>query len=96
MKSHPMQPLEKDDDGVIRFKQNKIVRFLQQQAAKRGLDMNALAELPFAQEDRIQLAQLLGYSVGGFTDLPYVPAKVSVKAYRTARDKFPSISRRAA
>jgi hypothetical protein len=29
---HPMQPVYRDSDGVIRFKQNKIVRFLVERA----------------------------------------------------------------
>lgn len=37
---HPMQPLLKDEHGVLRFKANKIVRFLLDAGP---FDMNALA-----------------------------------------------------
>lgn len=68
MKKHPMQPIELDQHGVMRFKENKIVRHL----LDRGvIDMNQLARLPFSQEDRSQFAQLIGYSVSGWSDLGY-------------------------
>ena len=63
---HPMQPLEKDRHGTIRFKRNAIVDFL----AKNKL--NELAEMDFNNEDWEQLAQLIGYSLNGFSDLSYV------------------------
>jgi len=72
MTKHPMQPLEWVDD-VIRFKQNKIVRFL----LDAGLyDMNLLSMMPFDREDYEQFAQLIGYSVSGFGDLSYADPKV--------------------
>ena len=72
MTKHPMQPLEWVDD-VIRFKQNKIVRFL----LDAGLyDMNLLLMMPFDREDYEQFAQLIGYSVSGFGDLSYADPKV--------------------
>lgn len=68
---HPMQPVQRDTDGVVRFKPNKIVRFLVDWARPRGMSLNDLAILPFDDEDREQLAQLIGYSVSGFGDLSY-------------------------
>jgi hypothetical protein len=38
--------------------------------------MNNLALLPFSNEDRVQFAQLIGYSLNGFGELPYVSDKV--------------------
>lgn len=68
-RSHPMQPVEWASDGVIRFKENKIIDYL----FKTGkLDLNEIAAIPFPPEDRMQLAQLLGYSVSGYGDLSYV------------------------
>lgn len=66
---HPMQPVEDDGDDVIRFKQNAIVRHLLDNG---GIDLNALARLPFSREDHVQFAQLIGYSVRGFGELSYV------------------------
>lgn len=70
---HPMQPVVLDAHGVIRFKENKIVRALLDAATKAGdLDMNAQARMGFSPEDRRQFAQLIGYSVSGYGDLSYV------------------------
>ncbi len=66
---HPIQPLEKDKDGIIRFKQNKIVRYLLDNG---GIDLNHLAILDFSDNDREQLSQLIGYSLSGFGDLSHV------------------------
>lgn len=71
--THPMQPLEKDLSGTIRFKRNEIVRFLLDAGP---FDMNKIALMPFSQEDRVQFAQLIGYSVSGYGDLPYVPRRI--------------------
>jgi hypothetical protein len=54
---------------VLRFRENKIVSFL----LDHGLhDMNALSLMQFSDEDRAQFAQLIGYSLSGFAELPYV------------------------
>lgn len=71
--THPMQPLVLDGQ-VVRFKQNKIVRFLLDAGP---YDMNKLACMPFSDEDREQFAQLIGYSVSGFGELGY-PTDASV------------------
>jgi hypothetical protein len=63
---HPLQPLVKDSDGVVRFKVNEIVRTLLDFGP---LDMNKLAMMYFSQEDREQFAQLIGYSLSGFGEL---------------------------
>jgi hypothetical protein len=69
MSRHPIQPLEADDKGMLRFKRNAIVCHLLDNG---GIDMNKLAALPFSQEDREQFAQLIGYSHSGFGELSYV------------------------
>lgn len=65
---HPIQPIE-DDNGTLRFKPNKIVQYLLDAGP---FDMNHLAVIPFPQEDREQFAQLIGYSLTGFSELSYV------------------------
>ncbi len=70
MAKHPMQPLEFDKEGVIRFKQNAIVRFLL--ASHPEEDLNTISIRGFSTEDYIQLMQLIGYSVSGFGDLDLV------------------------
>lgn len=66
---HPMQPVITDAQGVRRFKQNALVAFLLDAGP---FDMNQLMHVKCPNEDREQFAQLIGYSVSGFGDLPYV------------------------
>ncbi|MBC8009196.1 MAG: hypothetical protein H7067_03770 [Burkholderiales bacterium] len=69
-----LQPIALDADGVARFKKNAIVNFLHE---KGGFDMNALARMEFSDDDRMQFAQLIGYSTSGFGELGYVPLHVA-------------------
>lgn len=70
---HPIQPIGKDEHGVVRFKKNAIVCYLLDNG---GIDLNAIARLQFSREDREQFAQLIGYSVCGASDLSYVSSEV--------------------
>ncbi len=74
---HPVQPLYHDDQGTLRFKENKIVCFLLDAGP---FDMNQLACMPFNNEDREQFAQLIGYSLCGFGELSYVSDETYNKA----------------
>lgn len=67
---HPIQPLALDAYGVMRFKPNAIVTYLLD--THPTCDLNTLARLNFSNEDRMQLAQLIGYSLSGFSELSYV------------------------
>jgi len=67
MSKHPIQPII-DNDGAFRFKGNKIVRHLLDNGP---FDMNDLAVQDFSDEDREQFAQLIGYSLNGFSELSY-------------------------
>ncbi len=75
---HPMQKLEKDEHGTIRFRRNKIVEHLAVN------ELNELSTMGFPAEDWEQLAQLIGYSVSGFSTLSYASDKVVKKAFRKA------------
>ena len=66
---NPIQPLEKDKNGVIRFKSNAIVNHLLEFASERGHGMTQLAMMNFNNDDRQQFAQLIGYSLGGYCEL---------------------------
>lgn len=82
---HPMQPLV-HERGALRFKRNAIVAYIVDWcAAKNGCvgyghidtsgpapSLNELAMMDFPAEDRMQLAQLIGYSVHGYAELNYV------------------------
>lgn len=68
-------------DGVVRFKENQLVRYLLDAGGRYGLDMNHLAILPgISNEDREQFAQLIGYPVSGFGELPYARHETVVAA----------------
>ena len=77
--NHPIQPPEKDESGIIRFKENRIVTFLLDEGP---FDMNKLAMLEFSREDREQFAQLIGYSLSGASDLSYMSDEVIGSAYK--------------
>lgn len=66
---HPIQPLEEDSRGTLRFKGNAIVKHLLDNG---GIDLNQIACLDFSHDDRQQFAQLIGYSLSGYGDLGYV------------------------
>lgn len=80
-----MQPIYLAKDKVMRFKENKIIVHLFESGK---LDLNAIACMDFPKEDRIQLAQLLGYSVSGFGDLSYVPLKLARECDAIAESLF--------
>jgi len=80
-KNHPMQPIVRDG-SVARFKQNAIINYLLENG---GIDINALALKNFSTEDRMQFAQLIGYSVSGYGDLPYATEKSKRKARKRAK-----------
>lgn len=81
---HPMQPVIKDV-GVLRFRENAIVRYLLDLARKHKItDLNSLAELPFSQDDREQFAQLIGYTITGYHELSYVSDESAAQASELA------------
>jgi hypothetical protein len=68
---HPMQPIFLDEGGQARFKMNRIVRHLLDEAKKHGIGgLNKLAdEGDFSRDDWTQFMQLLGYTTSGFGEL---------------------------
>ena len=78
---NPIQPLAKDDQGVMRFKANRIVRDMLDFAQPRGLGLNQIALRDYSADDRQQFAQLIGYSLSGYGALQ---SYVSDEAYYTA------------
>jgi len=79
-----MQPIVEDKHETLRFKENKIVSKLLDFASERGYDMNEIAMGDFSNEDRQQFAQLIGYSVGGYSSLSYSEPNI----YETATIMF--------
>lgn len=58
----PMQPVELDSNGVVRFRGNAVVQYLLDNG---GLSLNDLGREEFPTEDRDQFHQLINYSVSG-------------------------------
>lgn len=84
MREHPMQPLQEDAHGVLRFRENKLVRALLDHGQRTGFGPNELARLDgIPPEDRMQLAQLIGYSLSGYGSLGYVSDESYVAACAT-------------
>lgn len=84
MRRHPIQPMADDGTGVLRFKQNPIVRRLLDDGP---FDLNHIAQWPnVSDEDRRQFAQLLGYSLSGFGELWYSDEETYEAADRMARE----------
>ena len=77
MPLHPMQPIEKDYNGVVRFKANAIVRWL---VDSGKANLNDICIHGFDTDDMVQFWQQLGYSVSGYGDLSFVPENVIQQA----------------
>lgn len=84
----PMQPVVADPHGVLRFRENAIVRYLLDHG---NVGLNQLAVCAFSQADREQFAQLIGYSVSGYHELSYVSDESAARASRLARAVSPGI-----
>lgn len=76
-KKHPMQPVTRAADGVVRFKRNAIVCYLLDSGR---INMNDLAMMRFSDDDQSQFAQLIGYSVSGYGDLSYADKSIIRRA----------------
>jgi hypothetical protein len=84
---HPMQPIVRDGEGVIRFKGNAIVNWLFETGKLNLNEVSALVRRgTFPEEDYVQLTQLLGYSVSGWGDLSTSPPEMVEEADRIAAE----------
>lgn len=83
--SHPMQPLVRANDGIVRFRHNQIVADMLTHCQRTGLDLNDIAQRDYPPEDRRQLAQLIGYSLSGYHELSYVRDVDALEATKAAR-----------
>lgn len=79
----PLQPLEKDAQGVLRFRANVLVLHLIEHGS---IDLNRLAMVDAPQADREQFGQLIGYSLSGYGDLSYVSNETYARAQAMADD----------
>lgn len=83
----PMQPIIVDEYGTYRFKANAIVNKLQEVAASAGYDLHAACRDNYSDEEWMQLAQLIGYSITGYSELSYV----SDESYSRALSAAPAL-----
>lgn len=83
-KRQPMQPVVVAADGVIRFKQNQIIRDMLDLCEKHGLGLNEIAMRDYEKDDRSQLMQLIGYSVSGYGNLDCSRGKHVMRADQKA------------
>jgi len=83
--AHPIQPLQYDDEGVLRFRANAIVRHLVDWGREHGHGLNEIAMMEFSNQDWQQLAQLIGYSLDGYGDLSYVDEATYEEARKMAK-----------
>lgn len=84
--AHPMQPIWMTPEGVARFVHNDAVKLLLAHSQRHGFGLNELMLHDISPEDRMQLAQLLGYSVSGFGDLSYADPDVVAEADAKVRE----------
>lgn len=89
----PMQPLEIDDHGTLRFRQNEIVRKLLDHGTGTGCGLNEMALDEYSAEDRMQLAQLIGYSLSGYGELSYVTDESYDRAIAAAPNPDPTVKK---
>jgi hypothetical protein len=92
---HPRQPVVVDARGVHRFKKNALVRYLLDTHPTVGLSELAYLGSQFSQDDWMQFAQLLGYSVSGACDLSYLSDEVREAALEESAqllEKFGTLS----
>ena len=74
---HPQQPLHIDGRGTIRFVANELLRDL---VDRHVISLNELALKEYRQKDRVQFAQLIGYSLSGYESLSYVSEEAYAEA----------------
>ena len=82
----PMQPIHLDSRGVARFTKNRIVDDLLEFATSHGFGLNEIAAGDYSDDERMQMAQIIGYSVGGYGELSYVSDESFTYANAKAMD----------
>lgn len=76
---NPIQPVYLDIYQIARFKSNKLVEALIEHGQQTGFGLNDLAQRynsPEHLDDFQQLAQLIGYSLDGYSELSYCNSEV--------------------
>lgn len=83
----PMQPVIVSN-GIHRFKENRIVSKLVDHGNATGYGLNQIAQDwdLYTPEERMQLAQLIGYSVDGYGTLSYVSEESYAQAEAMSKE----------
>jgi len=85
---YPDQPMHTDHQGEIRFRSNRIVRVLLERTRAHGFTLNEIMDMAgcgaFSRDELRQLAQLLGYTLGGYLELDFVDDASKDRAERAA------------
>lgn len=89
----PMQPIVRDALGVVRFRQNRIVRHLLDLCGEKGLcDLNLIGVMAgqghFSVDEQVQFAQLIGSSLSLLSEQSYVSDRVIDAAEAEAKRLF--------
>jgi hypothetical protein len=88
MRKNPNQPFVMES-GILKFKQNKIIRKMLDICTKHGYSLNEIYDdFPNDEndDDCIQLFQLIGYSVGSYLDIGRIDTKEANRTMRSVRE----------
>lgn len=85
----PMQPVLTDDQGIVRFQGNAIIKHM---FDKGQFDLNDLCA-NFSIEDYEQLLQLLNFSVSAYGDMPVRKSSVEQADSLAAAEQVEDASR---
>lgn len=80
-----MQQLHLDDEGRVRFRSNAIVEALLERCRDTGYTLNEILGEKFSEDDVVQFWQLIGYSLGGYHELSFIPDADCKEATEAAR-----------
>ena len=84
---HPIQPLYADEESRVRFRGNAAVQWMLKKGRKgERFDLNDIGEQGFDQADLVQLSQLIGYTLRGYHELPFVTDEDAAAATAAARE----------
>lgn len=79
---HGDQPLERDESGDIRFRENRAVRYLLDQGP---FDLNKLAAMGWERWELAQILQLIGYPTKGYGESVSVSGKTYDRVWESKR-----------
>jgi hypothetical protein len=79
-----MQPIVSTENRGPIFQRNAVVDLLLEEATKRGFSLNNIVQGDYPPGDLEQFYQLIGYSLGGYSELSLVSDEAVQAAYAAA------------